>query len=253
MKLKKLLLAGVCAALTTFTCRAQAQTAPVRPAAGKPVPSKQAPTKAAAGAADGKTLSMGGAGSGAILTREELRACLNQDEALRVKIAASDANRPALDREKEAVTAEQEALRNERLVVEEMSKKAQALAARWNDYAARVESWNKRQAELTASGRTGLTSERQRAELDREREEMAKEQVTLDADKERLAVEHTPAAAAYNVKFLAASARVTDWNKRNEAWNQTFKANEAERKGWVDACSDRRYREDDEKAIRAGR
>ena len=56
----------------------------------------------------------------------------------------------------------------------------------------------------------------------------------------------------YNAKASALDARVSDWNARNNAWNDTSLALEAERKGWVRDCADRRYREDDESAIRRG-
>jgi hypothetical protein len=48
-------------------------------------------------------------------------------------------------------------------------------------------------------------------------------------------------------------ARIAAWNERNGQWNDTSNALEAERKGWVTACADRRYREDDENAIRRGK
>ncbi len=57
----------------------------------------------------------------------------------------------------------------------------------------------------------------------------------------------------YNVKATALDTRVTDWNARNAKLNEANAAREAERKGWVTACSDRRYREDDEIAIRKGK
>jgi hypothetical protein len=46
---------------------------------------------------------------------------------------------------------------------------------------------------------------------------------------------------------------VQEWNTRNQAWNEAGARLEGERKDWVTGCADRRYREDDEIAIKAGR
>ena len=58
---------------------------------------------------------------------------------------------------------------------------------------------------------------------------------------------------AYNAKAQALDARVQAWNARNSAWNEVTTALDTERKAWVTACADRRYREDDETAIRQGK
>ncbi|MBK6472251.1 MAG: hypothetical protein IPF94_16520 [Betaproteobacteria bacterium] len=44
-----------------------------------------------------------------------------------------------------------------------------------------------------------------------------------------------------------------DWNQRNAQVNETARKLEDERSLWLSECSNRRYREDDEKAIRAGK
>ena len=54
-------------------------------------------------------------------------------------------------------------------------------------------------------------------------------------------------------KATALDARVTAWNQNNEQWNADSRALETERSTWVSACSDRRYREEDETAIRQGK
>jgi len=59
--------------------------------------------------------------------------------------------------------------------------------------------------------------------------------------------------AAFNAKATVMDGKVVAWNQRNEEWNKTSKALEADRAKWVADCADRRYREDDEKAIKAGK
>ena len=58
---------------------------------------------------------------------------------------------------------------------------------------------------------------------------------------------------AYNANAKAVEARVVDWNTRNQAWNDAGVNLETERQEWVQQCADRRYREDDEAAIKAGK
>ena len=57
----------------------------------------------------------------------------------------------------------------------------------------------------------------------------------------------------FNGKAAALDARVSSWNERNAKWNEMSVAMESERKAWVTSCSDRRYREEDETAIKAGK
>ena len=69
----------------------------------------------------------------------------------------------------------------------------------------------------------------------------------------QLAATTESVVGAYNAKARVLDARVTAWNERNAAWNDTTAKLETERKAWVSSCADRRYREDDETAIRQGK
>ena len=86
-----------------------------------------------------------------------------------------------------------------------------------------------------------------------EREQLDVERKTLDAERETVVAENQAAVNTYNARVGNLDARVQDWNQRNAQWNEASKALEIERQDWVDQCGNRRYREDDEKAIRAGR
>mgnify|MGYP000370216868 CR=1 FL=1 len=59
--------------------------------------------------------------------------------------------------------------------------------------------------------------------------------------------------ATDNAKVGAFDGRVSDWNQRNAAVNDAAKALEQERLKWMSDCGDRRYREDDELAIKRGK
>ena len=57
---------------------------------------------------------------------------------------------------------------------------------------------------------------------------------------------------AYNEKAKALEARVASWNQRNGDLTERVKAVNNDRETWQSDCAERRYREDDEIAIRRG-
>jgi hypothetical protein len=60
------------------------------------------------------------------------------------------------------------------------------------------------------------------------------------------------AVASYNARAAALDSRIKDWNERNARANEASSALQNERENWVSSCADRRYREDDELAIKRG-
>jgi chromosome segregation ATPase len=232
---------------------AVAQTAPATKPAAKPAATTTKP-------ADGKTLAIGGGAGTAtkagspILTRNELRACLNQEESLRVRLEAQDKGRVPLDDEKTAISTDQAALRADRAAVDDVMKKGEEFKTRQSAYVAKVNDWNTRvQAHNEDKGARNNAYEQNSQRLTREKAELEKERTELVAEGERWNATMRPVVDAYNTKAKALDARVTAWNERNAKWNDTTRALESERQAWVGTCADRRYREDDEKAIRAGK
>ncbi len=229
---------------------AHAQTQP-------PIPAKsaaKAAVKPAAPAAGDKTMSLGGkAGSGPILNRDELRACLSQEEAVRKRLDAHTALRAPLDKEKADLAAAQQSLRAERAPLEDMKQQAEALSERMKAYGARVTAWNDSVTAFNAAAPTGSKADRERTALNKEREDLGVQQKALDAEKTELAAKSEATVRDYNAKAAVVDAQVTGWNQRNEQWNQDGRALEAERSEWVISCADRRYREDDEIAIKRGK
>ncbi len=61
------------------------------------------------------------------------------------------------------------------------------------------------------------------------------------------------AVNAYNQKKQAMDGKIDGWNTRNATTKQRENAFNDSQQSWKDSCSNRRYREDDEKAVRAGR
>ena len=233
MKVKHLLHAGLWLAACSV---AVAQSAPAAQAAG------------------GATRSLGsGTGGGPLLTREELRACLNQGASMRTRTTELDGQRAALNKEKDAIAAEQQSLREARAPIEAMKPQTDELNQRMRAFKVRVDDWTARAEAFNASGKTGVWADRENKALQKERKEIEAERATLDAERDRLAAASKDIVGSYNERAAALETRVKEWNRRNEELNKASSALEDEREKWVTGCADRRYREDDEKAIRAGR
>jgi hypothetical protein len=134
-----------------------------------------------------------------------------------------------------------------------MKKQAEALSERMKAYGARVTAWNDSVTAFNANAPTGSKADRERLALNKERDELGVQQKVLEAEKTEFATKSEAVVRDYNAKAAAVDAQVTDWNKRNEQWNQDARALEADRSEWVINCADRRYREDDETAIKRGK
>lgn len=255
MKVTPLLIALACCALLP---PALAQTAPAKPAA-KPAVKPAAAPPAAAKAAEDKTLALGGGSAagkgGPLMTRDELRVCLKDEETIRTRMTDHEALRAPLDQEKKEITTAQADLRLEREPIDALKVRADAFAAKIKDYSARVESWNARMKLHNDDPKpSGAAYEGKKLALNKEREDIEKERVALEGERTAIsAAASGDAVRAYNAKAVALDGRVTAWNERNNKWNDAIVALESERKAWLASCADRRYREDDETAIRRGK
>ena len=253
MKLTPFVLAGAMLLGSTW---AQAQTTPAKPAKPATIPvAKPAAKPATKPAADGKTLQMGGSGttSGPVLTRDELRVCFKDEEAIRNRLTEHEAARVPLDQDKASITAEQKTLAELRVPVDEAKKRAEDFTTRLKAYGVRVESWNQRVTAHNDEKRQGPQWERQGKDLAAERTAIEKERADFEIEKTTLQASSDEAVRNFNNKAQALETRINDWNQRNGKWNEASAAIEADRKAWVAACGDRRYREEDEQAIRRGK
>ncbi len=120
-------------------------------------------------------------------------------------------------------------------------------------FSARVVAWQQRVDAFNSVNPTGMQGERQREALNKERLEIEKQRAELEAERTRMTTGSAEAVRAYNAKAGALDARVGDWNQRNARWNEMSTALETDRQTWAASCADRRYREEDENAIKAGK
>jgi hypothetical protein len=112
------------------------------------------------------------------------------------------------------------------------------------------------------TGRRALDGEKadiakERDSLDQQVKAVAAERDTVDKADEAAVKAYNDKAnamiATYDTKKGELDAKVDAWNARNRAHNERAMTYEQELKSYNDTCATRRFREDDEKAIRAGK
>ncbi|MBK9133347.1 MAG: hypothetical protein IPM15_03060 [Betaproteobacteria bacterium] len=226
--------------------QSQPATPPARPAAAAPTP--------AAPAAPAASARGFGSARGPILTRDELRVCFGQEDELKKRIGAQDAARGPLEQEKKAIGDEQVALKAERAKLEgggELSAGVAAFSERNKAFTERRVRWEARVKAYNDAGRDAREEERDA--LNAESLALKKEQEALEAERKRLLAlqdGNKDVIAAHNAKARALDARIVEWNKRQKAHLEVQDTIEADRLAWMSNCGNRRYREEDELAIR---
>jgi chromosome segregation ATPase len=202
----------------------------------------------------GKTSSLGsGTSSGKLLTRDELRACMTQRETLATRTSDLERQRTALDAEREAFLREREAIKADGVAVDQKRAALDAYALKIKAFQARLDDWRARVAAYNAAPGTGMAAERQRNDLRAEQAEIQKAEQALEPERVALTASAEEAVRNFNARATAADAEASKWNQRNNALNEAGQTLSEERQLWVSGCGNRRYREDDETAIRNGK
>jgi len=184
-----------------------------------------------------------------ILTREELRACMKRQDAIRQSRSSMETQRSALDAERVQIESSAAALTAERSAIDEQRSAIAALSARFAEHKTRVEDWNARMAQMQERRPT----DRALREMDLEKKAIEQSAVALEAERNSLLPVHEAAVGRYNTSVQQRDQRIGDWNARNLQQTEAERNAENERLDWMDGCSGRRFREDDEAAIKAGK
>lgn len=218
--------------------------------AAAPLFAQTAPAKPAPKAA-GKTLGGNAASSGKLLSREELRSCLKRLDDLNVAAKDLDAQRPALDRERDELKAAGDTLKTERAEVDSRLATVREWEGRMRHHAGEIEVFNKRSAALQEAPRG--QQEGLMAQLTADRERLQKAREALAAEEAGVVPAYQAQAKAYNERALVRDAKVTEWNARNAAAVDASVKQQESRALWLNECANRPYLEDDEKALKAGK
>ncbi len=260
----KRLVAGLAMALGLglATVNTIAQTAPAKPAA-KPAatsPSTQAATKAAAkpspgaSSTDAGTSTLGNASvSSKLLTRDELRACFKQRDVLASRLTELETARVAMDKERNVLTQEQQALKTERDSLGGVKPAIEELNAKTKAFQVEVDDWTRRVAAFNEAKDFGAAAEKKRVEINEQGETLQKRQAELQVERAALMSRGDEVVKGFNARAGTIDVRVAEWNERNRQLNNSLEDIRGERDTWGRECGDRRYRDDDEKAILSGK
>jgi hypothetical protein len=202
--------------------------------------------------AQAQTLEGKAPATGKVMSFSELKACIVQQEELKVRRTNLEAQRAQLDGERTTIEQETAAIKADREVLVKRNEQIRAFNDKMKAFAERVEAHRQRSEEMKDGSLTGRNLERRQREL-------AKEQQALEAEDKQLKDEGetlTGSAMDDFVKKMNARAdaqqqRASGWNDRSKKLDEANVTYEDNRLDWRANCGDRRFREDDEKLIRS--
>ncbi|GAB4038706.1 MAG: hypothetical protein Fur0014_07700 [Rubrivivax sp.] len=194
----------------------------------------------------------GGAGAGPIMTRDELRACLKSQAELKTRVADYEAQKAAAEKEKADIVAATQALAEEKAKLSAAASKVKDENTRAANLAQRVDEWNERWQAFEKAQKAGPMADRERKRLLDEQKALQREQDELKAAAAGGGGE-AGVASAFNQKVEALNARTVAYNNRNKELVKLGEDLQQERDLWAGECGNRRFREEDEIAIKQGK
>jgi chromosome segregation ATPase len=237
----------------------QAQTAP-SPGAAQPArpavtaPGKQAapsPGKPATSAANPAAPAM--VDGKRVMTRDELRACLRRNDDLKVRAKELDDLASVINGQRPEVEQVLEAIRADRAILETRATRIREFQPKMMAYGQKVEAFNRRMGELGAKSRLTTSEGRELEDMRKQIPDLETERKALNEERDRLLDGYEDSVKVFAAKAKAAEDRAAEWNRRKSQHAQDNEDLTAASADWRRDCADRPYREDDEKAIRAGR
>lgn len=188
-----------------------------------------------------------------IMSKEELRACMALKASNDKGSLEMERRRAELDKEREQLANAPDSGTALRAAVAEKLKAVQDLDAALDAHRKTVEDWNERMADFEKRSKDMRNA-------DRRRQVLKQEQFALRANEEKLMAERQDKVAAYEASVQEANHRISqggqrnaDWNARNEQLGAAEQDLLDARHKWASECGDRRFREEDEIAIKAGK
>lgn len=188
-----------------------------------------------------------------IMTKDELRACMRLKESNDSGMAEIERRQAELDKERAELANAPDSSAGVRAAVDEKLAAVKQADAAYGEHGKAIQDWNERMAAFEAKAKDMRNA-------DRRREVLRQEHIALKATETRLLAERNEKVALYeaavkeaNEKLSQSSGRNAEWNKRSEALAADEQALLDSRRKWSTECGDRRFREDDEAAIKAGK
>jgi chromosome segregation ATPase len=186
-----------------------------------------------------------------VQTREELRACLKLKDSIAADTADLSKRQAAHEAERAEVRKLSEPVKAARPDVDASLEAVKAADTPLREHNALIEKWNAEVAEVDASKMK--SAERRKAALIKERAALDETFKKLLAERDTRVKAYDAAVARYNTALQAAEGRLKAFNDRNNALEDEADALRNKKLDYDETCARRRFREEDEKAIRSGK
>lgn len=189
--------------------------------------------------------------SSRLMTREELRACMSRQDDIKAKSAALDQSKTSMAQEKQGLTSandELKALRDEAGKQSDLFKQTDAAV---REHALLVAQWNVDMKEAEDSPMR--SAERRKKELQSERAGLATRNNALLAQRGELFKHYSAAVERFNVRGKTMEASSQDWNQRYASLAAAADKVLEMHDNYSADCGSRRFRVEDETAIKLGK
>lgn len=185
-----------------------------------------------------------------IMTKDELRACMTLDRDNERRTDEIEKRHEVLSRERDELEKIKDDTGPQRAEIDKLLEEVKQADAKVGENAAGIEDWNNRMAEFTKRKKDMRNAARREQVLKQER-------LKLEAANEQVLAERGARIAAYEKAVEALNQHTAqrggasvEWNKRYEALRvEEAELNKSKDK-WTAECSNRRFRENDELAIK---
>lgn len=189
--------------------------------------------------------------SSKIMTRDELRACTKAKTAI-ADLAASMATRKTeLDAEKAQLAPARAELSRLQPQLDEAAAAFKAVDADVREHNKLIDAWNVDMEEAAASQMK--SAERRRVQLKKDRVALDQKATALADARDKLGKKYNDEVARFNAVAQSIEARAKAWNQKNEELAKDGDRHFDMRSEYGLECASRRFREEDEAAIKAGK
>lgn len=197
-----------------------------------------------------KTLNGDAPAKGAMMSRDELRSCLKEQQVQTVRVAELEKRRAEIEAETDAVRQQKDTVQAERDAYAAKVAQVQAFKERVKAHGERVALYNQRTKEFKESPPVA-NAERERGQLEAEGDALAKADAAIKAEAAQWTGTMEPARVALTEHTQSQQAAAATAIEHNRVFNEEAKGYDEQLAAWKQRCGNRPYREADEKAIRA--
>lgn len=208
----------------------------------------------AAMAADGKISSLGKANPKApILSKSELKACLAQQAKLKQTAVDLDQRVQAVNAEGDGMAKRRDALKGETEAFQKQNDAIKDFNARQTAFAERAKQWNADKKAFDEQDMSGSERKSRARDLQTRLDELHKDEAALNTEGQTLAAAAQNEGATLQSHQVAFNEALDAWKAKQSALEKERDAYELDREEWQQTCGNRRFREDDETALKAGK